>query len=68
MSAHLEKLVREWREALKACERAGEAARSISQAERDIIIERAVAAHNALVKYADEEMGQKNSPVPKHGA
>ncbi len=53
MSAHLEKLVREWREAQKAIDR------MTVQQRRDnpVPLHRLVAAHNALVKYADEEMG-----------
>ena len=49
----LEKLVREWREAQKAIDR-------LTPQERKFNIgplERLISAHNALIKYADEEMG-----------
>lgn len=53
MSAHLEKLVREWREAQKAIDRT-----PVEERRRDSRpLDRLVAAHNALVKYIDEEMG-----------
>ena len=53
MSAHLEKLVREWRAAQKAIDATPVAERERNRAPLD----RLIAAHNALVKYADEEMG-----------
>jgi hypothetical protein len=49
----LEKLVREWRDAQKAIDRMPVAERRKDRAPLD----RMVAAHNALVKYADEELG-----------
>jgi hypothetical protein len=53
MSAHLEKLVKEWRDAQKAIDRMTVKERR----EDDSALQRLVAAHNALIKYADEEMG-----------
>lgn len=53
MSVHLEKLVREWRDAQNAIDRLSVEER---RANREPLI-RLVAAHNALKKYADEEMG-----------
>jgi hypothetical protein len=53
MSAHLEKLVREWRDAQNAIDKL-----SVQQRQADNTpLQRLVAAHNALKKYADEEMG-----------
>jgi hypothetical protein len=64
MSAHLEKLVREWREAQKAIDRMTPQERKLDLPPLERLrkiniapLERLVAAHNALVKYADEEMG-----------
>jgi hypothetical protein len=53
MSAHLEKLVREWRDAQKAIDRTPVEERQKNPAP----LHRLVAAHNALVKYVDEELG-----------
>lgn len=53
MSVHLEKLVREWREAQKAIDRLTPQERQSNREPLD----RMIAAHNALVKYVDEEMG-----------
>lgn len=50
---HLEKLVREWREAQKAIDRMSNEERLTNKTPLD----RLIAAHNALIKYADEEMG-----------
>jgi len=50
---HLEKLVIEWREAQKAIDRMTVQERQETRAPLD----RLIAAHNALVKYVDEEMG-----------
>lgn len=52
-SAHLEKLVREWRDAQKTIDRLTVQERQQDRAPLD----RLIAAHNALIKYADEEMG-----------
>lgn len=53
MSAHLEKLVREWRDAQKAID-----AMTVKERNQDRApLDRLIAAHNALIKYADEEMG-----------
>jgi hypothetical protein len=59
MSAHLEKLVREWRDAQRAVDRQVEESkmRDVLMAERGFAVNRLIAAHNALIKYADEEMG-----------
>lgn len=53
MSEHLEKLVKEWHEAQKAIDAIPPAQRRWDRAPLD----RLIAAHNALIKYADEEMG-----------
>lgn len=53
MSAHLEKLVREWREAQKAIDQLSVIERQINREP----LNRLIAAHHALIKYADEEMG-----------
>lgn len=53
MSAHLEKLVREWRDAQKAIDRMTLEQRRVTGEP----LQRFIAAHNALVEYADEEMG-----------
>ena len=53
MSIHLEKLVREWYEAQKAIDRMTPDQR-LKNTEP---LHRLVAAHNALRKYAEEEMG-----------
>lgn len=53
MSVHLEKLVREWVEAQKAIDRMTPDERLKNMEP----LNRLVAAHNALRKYADEEMG-----------
>ena len=53
VSAHLEKLVREWRDAQLAIDAMTPKQRRADRAPLD----RLIAAHNALVKYADEEMG-----------
>jgi hypothetical protein len=53
MSVELERLVREWRAAQKAIDRLTQAERMTNKAPLD----RLIAAHNALIKYADEEMG-----------
>jgi hypothetical protein len=53
MSAHLEKLVREWREAQKAIDRLPVKERQQNREPLD----RLIAAHEALIKYADEELG-----------
>ena len=53
MSAHLEKLVIEWRDAINAIDK-------LTQEQRQKNLEplnRLVAAQNALLKYANEEMG-----------
>lgn len=53
MSVHLERLVREWRDAQRAIDKL-----SVAQRKKDIEpLNRLVAAHNALLKYAEEEMG-----------
>jgi hypothetical protein len=53
MSAHLEGLVREWRDAIQAVDKM-----SLEERRRDEKpLHRIVAAHNALLKYAVEEMG-----------
>ena len=52
MSAHLEKLVREWRDAQKAIDATPVKERYDNREPLD----RLIAAHNALIKYADEEM------------
>jgi hypothetical protein len=53
MSADLEKLVIEWRDAQKAIDRM-----TVEERRRDRKpLDRLVAAHNALIKYANEEMG-----------
>ena len=53
MSTHLEKLVREWRDAQRAIDRL-----SVEERKKDIApLERLIAAHNALLKYANEDMG-----------
>jgi hypothetical protein len=53
MSAHLEKLVIEWRDAIRAIDRM-----PVEERERDLEpLNRLVAAQNALLKYANEEMG-----------
>lgn len=53
MSDHLEQLVREWREAQRAIDRM-----SVEQRRADPEpLTRLVAAHHALVKYADEKLG-----------
>jgi hypothetical protein len=59
MSAHLEKLVREWRDAQKAIDKQVDESkhRELLMVERGFAMNRLIAAHNALVKYADEEMG-----------
>ena len=59
MSVHLEKLVREWRDAQKAIDAQVDEAktRKILGAERGFAVQRLVLAHTALLKYADEEMG-----------
>lgn len=53
MSAHLERLVIEWRAAQKAIDRMTLVEREKNRKPLD----RLIAAHNALAKYADEEMG-----------
>jgi hypothetical protein len=53
MSAHLEKLVREWRDAQRAIDRMTVQERQKNREPLD----RMIAAHMALLKYADEEMG-----------
>lgn len=52
-------LVREWREAQKAIDEQVAIAktRPVLMAERGLAMKRLVDAHNALIKYADEEMG-----------
>lgn len=59
MSATLERLVTEWRNAQRAIDHLKEKAEQhpISDVEKRDAVERLVEAHNALVKYADEEMG-----------
>ena len=53
MSEHLEKLVREWRDAQHAIDKM-----TVEERRRDRKpLDRMVAAHNALRKYAEEEMG-----------
>lgn len=53
MSAHLEKLVREWRDAILVVD-----GMTVEQRRKDSKpLERIIAAHNALLKYANEEMG-----------
>jgi hypothetical protein len=48
----LERLVREWREAMKAIDRL-----TIEERRGDMgPLDRMIAAHNALIKYADEEL------------
>jgi hypothetical protein len=49
----LERLVREWREAQKAIDRIPPPQRKVNFEP----LERLVRAHNALVKFVDEEMG-----------
>ena len=52
MSAHLERLVREWRDAQLAIDQM-----TVEERRRDRRpLDRMVAAHNALIKYAKEEM------------
>jgi hypothetical protein len=53
MSVELEKLVREWRDAQRAIDRMPVRERQKNREPLD----RMIAAHNALLKYADEEMG-----------
>ena len=53
MSAHLEKLVREWRDAQHAIDRMTVEERRKNREPLD----RLVAAHNALRQYAEEEIG-----------
>ena len=53
MNAKLEQLVIEWREAQKAIDRIAVHDRQESRA----LLDRLIAAHNALIKYVDEEMG-----------
>ena len=53
MSTRLEELVREWRNAQKAIDLLTVEERRENQKPLD----RLIAAHNALVKYVDEEMG-----------
>jgi hypothetical protein len=55
MSAHLERLVREWREAQKDID-ALEKHYNPTVGQRSDALDRLVAAHNALIKYVDEEM------------
>lgn len=53
MSAHLESLVREWRDAQRAIDRL-----SVEQRKEDMTpLHRLIAAHNALLQYANEKMG-----------
>jgi len=53
MSAHLEKLVREWRDAQRAIDQL-----SVEERKQNIApLERLIAAHNALLKYANEDIG-----------
>lgn len=52
MSEHLEKLVREWRDAQKAIDQTPERERRWNSKP----LERMVKAHNALIKYADEQL------------
>lgn len=53
MSQQLEKLVREWRDAQKAIDNLPAERRRDDRRPLD----RLIAAHNALNKYVDEEMG-----------
>jgi hypothetical protein len=53
MSADLERLVREWRDAQRAIDRMTQTERRRNAAP----LNRLLAAHTALVKYADEELG-----------
>jgi hypothetical protein len=53
MSATLERLVREWRDAQKAIDRMTVQERQKNREPLD----RLIAAHNTLIKYIDEEMG-----------
>lgn len=57
MRTDLEKLVREWRNAQKAID-ALEKHHNPTVGQRSDALDRLVTAHNALVKYADEEMGR----------
>ena len=53
MSVHLERLVREWRDAQRLIDRT-----PVEERKRNLEpLERLIAAHNALLKYANEEMG-----------
>jgi hypothetical protein len=52
MSAHLEKLVREWRDAQKAIDAMTPDERELNY----VPLHRLITAHNALIKYIDEEM------------
>jgi hypothetical protein len=53
MSPTLEQLVREWRDAQQAIDRL-----SVQERQKNIEpLHRLIAAHNALLKYAKEEMG-----------
>jgi hypothetical protein len=53
MSAHLERLVREWRDAQREIDKL-----TVEERQRDFRpLMRMVAAHNALLKYANEELG-----------
>jgi len=54
MSVHLERLVREWRDAQREIDRTPQAEREHNLAP----LKRLVAAHNALLKYANEELGE----------
>ena len=54
MSVHLEKLVREWRDAQREIDRTPVEERKNNLAP----LQRMVAAHNALLKYANEELGE----------
>lgn len=53
MSVHLERLVTEWRDAQRAIDRMSVEERRKNKEP----LERMIAAHNALLKYANEEMG-----------
>jgi hypothetical protein len=53
MSVHLERLVREWRDAQREIDRT-----PVEERKNNLgPLHRLIAAHNALLKYANEEMG-----------
>jgi len=54
MSVHLERLVREWRDAQREIDRT-----PVEERKNNLgPLHRLIAAHNALLKYANEELGE----------